>query len=85
VPTYRYVLRERMIRPAILCIATPIFMVGLIIMLVSTTSNPPSMAWMAVGCYLVMCGIASAVLVTCFERRIRPKETTEETEPLTTP
>lgn len=51
-----------MIRTSILCIATPIFMAGLIIMLVSTTANPPSMAWMAVGCYLVMCGIASAVL-----------------------
>lgn len=51
-----------MIRTSILCIATPIFMAGLIIMLVSTTANPPSMAWMAAGCYLVMCGIASAVL-----------------------
>ena len=67
-----------MIRQALLYIATAVFILGLLILLATTSTEKPSIGWLVVGSYCIVSAIVCSVLVTVVEPRLRPLRPVEE-------
>jgi len=68
-------------RAEILYIATFLFVLGLLLLILGTSLN--SIGILVIGGYFTISAIICAVIVTIVEPRIRPKKTPEEKRRLT--